>query len=81
MDTRIPYDIQFWEALDRVVQAEPWLPRDRVMAEMLATVGIKRGEPFAPDPDRVRLLESAVREAHAWLRELYEHEPPFFPGR
>lgn len=41
MDTRIPYDIRFWEALDRVVQAESWLPRDRPFAEMLATVGIK----------------------------------------
>ncbi len=81
VDTRIPYDIGFWEALDRVVQAEPWLPRDRPFAEMLAALGIRRGQPFAPDADRVELLEGAVREAHDWLRELYAHEPPFYEGR
>ena len=81
VDTRIPYDIRFWEALDRVVQAEPWLPRDRVIAEMLRTVGIERGKPFAPDRHRVELLESAVQEAHAWLRHLYENQRPFNEGR
>jgi hypothetical protein len=81
VDTRIPYNIRFWEALDRVVQAEPWLARDRPFAEMLQTVGIKRGRPFAPDPHRVGLLESAVQEAHAWLRQVYENEPAYFEGR
>ena len=28
-DSTIPYDIRFFESLDRVVQAEPWLQRDR----------------------------------------------------
>jgi hypothetical protein len=81
VDTRIPYDIRFWEALDRVVQAEPWLPRDRPFAEMLETVGIKRGKPFAPDAGRVKLLEEAVQEAHEWVRAVYEDEPPFYQGR
>lgn len=81
VDTRIPYDITFWEALDRIVQAEPWLPRDRAFAEILQTVGIKRGQPFAPDQRRVALLESALREAHDRIRQIYEHEPPFYEGR
>ncbi|MEV0247649.1 DUF1254 domain-containing protein [Nocardia sp. NPDC050712] len=81
IDTRIPYTMEFWRALDRVVQAEPWLARDRGFAEMLATVGIERGTPFAPDAQRVEVLESAVREAHAWLREIYRTEPPFYEGR
>lgn len=81
VDTRIPYDIRFWEALDRVVQSEPWLPRDRAFAEMLRWIGIRQGQPFSPDTARVALLEDAVRDAHAWIREVYENEPPFYEGR
>ncbi|MFC4606200.1 DUF1214 domain-containing protein [Rhodococcus kronopolitis] len=81
VDTRIPYTLAFWQALDRVVQAEPWLARDRAFAEMLSSIGIERGTPFTPDARRVELLESAVREAHAWLREVYRNEPPFYAGR
>ncbi|MGR0221883.1 DUF1214 domain-containing protein [Agromyces sp. ZXT2-6] len=81
VDTRIPYDLRFWEALDRVIQAEPWLPRDRPFAEMLASIGIKRGAQFEPDADRVALLEEALHDAHAFLRDRYEHEPTFYEGR
>ncbi|WP_373938862.1 DUF1214 domain-containing protein [Rhodococcus qingshengii] len=81
VDTRIPYDIRYWEALDRTVQAEPWLSRDRAFAEMLKTIGIERGRPFSPPPQRIALLESAIQEAHEWLRELYEREPSFFESR
>jgi hypothetical protein len=81
IDTRIPYDIRFWEALDRVIQAEHWLPRDRPFAEMLQQLGIQQGRPFSPGEHQVKLLEGAVQEAHAWLRHVYENEPPFNEGR
>ena len=32
-DATIPYDATFFELLDRFVQAEPWLTRDKVMIE------------------------------------------------
>lgn len=81
VDTRIPYDIGFWQALDRVIQDETWLPRDRPFAEMLATIGIERGKPFTPSARRTEVLEAALRDAHEWIREIYEHEPAFFAGR
>ncbi|MCS5721763.1 DUF1254 domain-containing protein [Herbiconiux sp. CPCC 203407] len=81
VDTRIPYDMRFWEALDRVVQVESWLPRDRPFADILASIGIVRGEAFEPDADRVALLESALDDAHDWLRDDYQHEPVFYEGR
>ena len=28
-DSTIPYDIRFFQSLDRFVQAEPWLTRDK----------------------------------------------------
>jgi hypothetical protein len=31
------------------VQIEPWLPRDKVMIDMLKSIGIEKGKPFNPD--------------------------------
>ncbi len=48
-DAAIPYDATFFEALDRRVQAEPWLTRDKAMIDTLKTIGIEKGRPFTPD--------------------------------
>ena len=71
-DSTIPYDLRFFEALDRFVQREPWLDRDRAMIDPLKTIGIEKGKPFKPDektqtdPERrrargARLAGSQVR--------------------
>ena len=39
-DATIPYDVRFFQSLDRIVQTEPWLPRDKVMIDMLKSIGI-----------------------------------------
>jgi len=49
-DATISYDVRFFEALDRCVQAEPWLARDKAMIDTLKTIGIEKGKPFAPRP-------------------------------
>ena len=41
-DSTIPYDLRFFEALDRFVQREPWLDRDRVM-------GLRRASAISSD--------------------------------
>lgn len=66
-DATIPTDIRYFESLDRVVQREPWLERDRAMIDVLRTLGIERGKPFAPDAETKAALEAGSREAHAWL--------------
>ena len=48
-DSTIPYDLRFFEALDRFVQREPWLERDKAMIDTLKTIGIEKGKPFKPD--------------------------------
>ena len=48
-DSTIPYDLRFFEALDRFVQREPWLERDKAMIDPLKTIGIEKGKPFKPD--------------------------------
>jgi hypothetical protein len=39
-DSTIPYDLRFFQSLDRVVQGEPWLARDRLMIDILKSIGI-----------------------------------------
>ena len=47
-DSTIRYDESFFEGLNRIVQSEPWLDRDRAMIDQLRTLGIEKGKPFAP---------------------------------
>jgi hypothetical protein len=71
-DSTIPYDLRYFQSLDRVVQAEPWLARDRLMIEILKSIGIEKGKPFDPDAKTQDILKSAAREAHALLESRYE---------
>jgi hypothetical protein len=71
-DATIQYDMSFYQSLDRVVQYEPWLPRDKVMIDMLKSIGIEKGKKFRPDAAARRTLEAAVAEAHDWLDMRYE---------
>ena len=81
-DSTIPYDLRFFQALDRFVQREPWLERDKVMIDQLKTIGIEKGKPFNPDADTQKILNDAAREARAWLDLKYEtvFTPPFNEG-
>jgi hypothetical protein len=80
-DSTIRYDIRFFEGLDRVVQSEPWIDRDRVMIDQLKSLGIEKGKPFNPDAGTKALLESGVREAQQLLEARYNAGlPPFFEG-
>src|SRR5690242_939638 len=71
-DSTIPYDLRFFQSLDRVVQMEPWLVRDKLMIDMLKSIGIEKGKPFNPDTQTQDALKSAAREAHALLEMKYE---------
>lgn len=81
-DATIPYDSRFFESLHRMVQIEPWLTRDKVMIDMLRSVGIEKGKPFTPDEKTREIFDSAAREAHAEIAQKYEagFVPPFFEG-
>jgi len=60
-----------------MVQAEPFLERDRAMIDQLKSIGIERGKPFEPDARRQKILGDAAREAHAWLDARIERLPSF----
>lgn len=70
-DATIPYDIRYFESLDRVIQHEPWLERDRVMIDSLRTLGIEKGKKFAPDAKMVEALNAAAKQANHYLEGKY----------
>ncbi|MDH6198403.1 hypothetical protein M2272_005062 [Mycobacterium frederiksbergense] len=81
-DSTIPYDLRFFELLDRFVQREPWLQRDRVMISILKSIGIEKGKQFSPDSETKLTLESGAAAAHDWLDAQYPKvfSPPYFEG-
>jgi hypothetical protein len=81
-DSTITYDLRFFESLNRIVQAEPWLERDKAMIDQLKSIGIEKGKPFNPDPRTKEALNDAAREAHAWLVARYEasFSSPYYEG-
>jgi hypothetical protein len=80
-DSTIRYDDSFFTHLDRMVQSEPWLGRDRAMIDQLRSIGIENGKPFAPDAATKQALADGIAEAHAWMAAKYDAGlPPFFEG-
>jgi len=81
-DSTIPYDLKFFQSLDRFVQREPWLVRDKVMIDQLRSIGIEKGKPFNPNEPIKAILNAAAREAHAWLDMKYQTMfTPYYEGR
>ncbi|SFB05607.1 Uncharacterized conserved protein [Rhizobium sp. NFR07] len=80
-DSTIRYDLSFFSLLDRVVQSEPWLERDRVMIDQLRSIGIEKGKPFAPDAAMEDALQVGMADAKAWSAALFDAGfPVFFEG-
>ncbi|MGF6156198.1 hypothetical protein M2267_001441 [Ensifer sp. KUDG1] len=71
-DSTIRFDASFFDNLNRVVQTEPWLERDRVMIDQLKTLGIEKGKPYQPSPETRALLDKAAAEAKAELSARYD---------
>ena len=71
-DSTIPYDHRFFESLDRIIQREPWLTRDKAMIDVTKSVGIVKGKPFEPDARTQAMLDEAAGAARAWLDARYE---------
>ena len=68
-DSTIPYDLRFFQALDRFVQSEPWIDRDRAMIDMLKSIGIEKGKTFDPDRDTQARAEGRDRRSARLARQ------------
>jgi len=81
-DGNIPYDLRFFESVNRIVQTQPWLERDKAMIDTLKSIGIEKGKPFSPDEQMKQILNASIAEAKAWLDVEYVagYATPFNEG-
>jgi hypothetical protein len=71
-DSTIKYDASFFQNLNRILQEEPWLQRDRVMIDELASLEIEKGKPFQPDANTEKLLTASAQDARGLLSARYD---------
>ena len=78
-----PHGMAYWETLNKLVQSEPVMERDRLVLAQLRFLGIEKGKPFNPDAQQKKILEQAavVGEAMAKANTSDKRtEPVFWPG-
>ena len=77
-------DYGFWEELDAVIQREPVDGLDPEIRGMLASIGIEKGKPFAPDARMKKILTEAANVGAVTARALAARprDPRhyFYPG-
>jgi hypothetical protein len=68
-------DFTFYEELNQIVQEEPSESQNPEVLGLFAAIGIKKGQPFAPDARMKNILAEAAAVGNATVRSL------IFPGR
>ncbi|QDT68887.1 hypothetical protein MalM25_18130 [Planctomycetes bacterium MalM25] len=63
-------DFGYWEELNSVIQREPIDALDPEILGLLATIGIEKGKPFAPDARMKKILTDAANVAAVTARAL-----------
>lgn len=78
------YDERHFVDLHAVISAEPSKPQDKVMAGMLASLGIEQGEPFNPDETAKRAMNQAAVDVWFYLQHWFDNFPAdklYWPDR
>ena len=65
-----PLDFSFYQTLDEIVQGEPNAAMDPETLGVLASIGIEKGKPFAPDARMKRTLSEAAAVGGVTARAL-----------
>jgi len=66
------YDLSYFDYIAELVDTEPMLIRDKVMGGMLASIGIQKGQSFAPSGKVKEALEKAVSDGYDYLEYMFE---------
>jgi hypothetical protein len=78
-------DYGIWEEINDVVQAEPTDAEDPEILGLLASIGIKKGQPFKPDARMKKILAEAADVGAVTVRTLAARPRGeawyFFPGK
>ena len=85
VNTLFPTDERLFYNLTDFVNQEPVAEKDKVMYGMLATIGIEKGKPFAPDERMQKILKRAAKTAHGIVQSLFlaPRDPKawYYPGK
>jgi hypothetical protein len=65
-----PSDYSFWDAINQVIQHEPSDAMDPFTLGFLASIGIEKGKPFAPDERMKAILKESAAVGDATARTL-----------
>lgn len=78
-----PFTMEYYRRLHEVISDEPVRPRDKIMIDMLANIGIENGKPFNPDPVVAKALEQAIKDARDMIETLLIETAakPLWPDR
>ena len=78
-------DFHFYEELNAVIQAEPADAFDPETVGLFASIGIKKGRPFAPDTRMKEILTDAIAVGNATARALLfasrDERTKYYPDR
>lgn len=74
----------FYDEINQVVQEEPLEATDPETRGLLASIGVQKGKPFAPDARMKRILADAVKVGNATARAITfntsDQEAIIYPG-
>jgi hypothetical protein len=78
------YDERHFEDMHAIITVEPTNPQDKVMIGMLASLGIEKGKPFAPDETTRRAMRQAAIDAWFYWQNRFDNIPkdkPYWSDR
>lgn len=78
------YDERHFEDMHDIISVEPVKEQDKLMMGMLVSLGIKKGEPYDPDPETVSAMRQGAIDAWYFLQDWFDNIPQdklFWPDR
>jgi hypothetical protein len=69
------FDERWFEDVHAIFSLENANPRDKVMTGMLASLGIEKGKPYAPDAKTKKAMRQAVIDAYYYMADRMVHPP------
>jgi hypothetical protein len=69
------YDETYFQDLYDIVNVEPVKEQDKVMMGMLASLGIQKGKPFAPDENTKKAMRQGAVDAWNYLQYWFDNLP------
>jgi hypothetical protein len=69
------FDERHFQDIYDIVSLEPVKPQDKVVMGMLSSLGIQKGQPFAPDETAKRAMRQAAVDVWFYIQQWYDNFP------